>query len=263
VGESVAADFKDVVGADRVQEMLGPISSVSKELRRKRNCLATGLAGPKSCEVLQIEATLTRPRNRYATRKLGDVMQESAQAALNLHKARAERLSINLDFIRNATCTFIFPRALPKDRPSRNYDGCGNGFSTDARACPQECRHDRRDYSARAGAAHRRLKEKLLAAHRFGIDTISCPRTNEKDLPESRKKCANVLTSTWSKRIDEVIALALEEQPPETAVGVEAEARHLGRPNSPPQGYRPPQSSNVAGQDFSFQTSVRKSPHSH
>jgi len=82
------------------------------------------------------------------------------------------------------------------------------------------------------------VKEKLLAAHRFGIDTIILPKDNEKDLPEVPEEVRNVLTINLVETIDEVIALALEEQavPP---VSVEASAP-LWTTEPPPQGLQTP-----------------------
>src|SRR5207247_10531122 len=83
--------------------------------------LATGLAWTEvGGEVLQIEATLTKGRGAVTlTGKLGDVMQESAQAALTCIKARAERLGISLDFIRKRDLHIHIPEgAIPKDGPS-------------------------------------------------------------------------------------------------------------------------------------------------
>jgi ATP-dependent Lon protease len=62
------------------------------------------------------------------------------------------------------------------------------------------------------------VKEKLLAAHRFGIDTIILPKDNEKDLPEVPEEVRNAMTINLVDTIDEVLALALEEQPPAAAV---------------------------------------------
>jgi ATP-dependent Lon protease len=78
------------------------------------------------------------------------------------------------------------------------------------------------------------VKEKLLAAHRFGIDTIILPKDNEKDLPEVPEEVRNVLTINLVETIDEVIALALDEQTPAPPVAVEASAP-LWTTEPPPQ----------------------------
>ena len=82
------------------------------------------------------------------------------------------------------------------------------------------------------------VKEKLLAAHRFGIDTILLPKDNEKDLPEVPEEVRNVMNINLVETIDEVIALALEEQPVEAAVTVEATAPLWT--TEPPQGLQTP-----------------------
>jgi ATP-dependent Lon protease len=82
------------------------------------------------------------------------------------------------------------------------------------------------------------VKEKLLAAHRFGIDTIILPKDNEKDLPEVPEEVRNVLTINLVETIDEVIALALEDVP--AAVAVEADAPPLWTTEPPPQGLQTP-----------------------
>ncbi len=245
VGESVAADFKDVVGADRVQEMLGPIKFRQQGVAAESEIgLATGLAWTEvGGEVLQIEATLTKGRGTVTlTGKLGDVMQESAQAALTCIKARAERLSINLDFIRKRDLHVHIPEgAIPKDGPSA-------GITMAAAMASALMRVPVRKNVAMTGEITLRgrvlpiggVKEKLLAAHRFGIDTIIMPKDNEKDLPEVPEEVRNVLTINLVETIDEVIALALEEQPPETAVGVEAEAPPIWTTEPPSQGLQTP-----------------------
>ena len=103
-------------------EMLGPIKFRQQGVAAESEIgLATGLAWTEvGGEVLQIEATLIKGRGAVTlTGKLGDVMQESAQAALTCIKARAERLGINLDFIRKRDLHIHVPEgAIPKDGPS-------------------------------------------------------------------------------------------------------------------------------------------------
>jgi ATP-dependent Lon protease len=245
VAESVAADFKDVVGADRVQEMLGPIKFRQQGVAAASEIgLATGLAWTEvGGEVLQIEATLTKGRGTVTlTGKLGDVMQESAQAALTCIKSRAERLGINLDFIRKRDLHIHVPEgAIPKDGPSA-------GITMAAAMASALMRVPVHKNVAMTGEITLRgkilpiggVKEKLLAAHRFGIDTIILPKDNEKDLPEVPEEVRSVLTINLVETIDEVIALALEDVPADTAVAVEAEAPPLWTTEPPPQGLQTP-----------------------
>src|SRR6202048_2060170 len=244
VGETVAADFKDEVNATRVQEMLGPIKFRQQGVAAESEIgLATGLAWTEvGGEVLQIEATLTKGRGTVTlTGKLGDVMQESAQAALTCIKSRAERLGINLDFIRKRDLHIHVPEgAIPKDGPSA-------GITMAAAMASALMRVPVRKNVAMTGEITLRgrilpiggVKEKLLAAHRFGIDTIILPKEHEKDLPEVPEEVRNALTVNLVETIDEVIALALEEQPPGPPVAVETTAP-LWTTEPPPQGLQTP-----------------------
>jgi ATP-dependent Lon protease len=243
VAENVAEDFRDVIGADRVQEMLGPIKFRQQGVAAESEVgLATGLAWTEvGGEVLQIEATLTKGRGAVTlTGKLGDVMQESGQAALTCIKARAERLGMSLDFIRKRDLHVHIPEgAIPKDGPSA-------GITIAVAMVSALTRVPVRKNVAMTGEITLRgrvlpiggVKEKLLAAHRFGIDTILLPKDNEKDLPEVPEEVRNVMNINLVETIDEVIALALEEQPVETAVTVEATAPLWT--TEPPQGLQTP-----------------------
>src|SRR3989440_2091977 len=238
VGESVAADFKDLIGAERVQQMLGPIKFRQQGVAAESEIgLATGLAWTEvGGEVLQIEATLVKGRGAVTlTGKLGDVMQESAQAALTCIKSRAERLGMSLDFIRKRDLHIHIPEgAIPKDGPSA-------GITMAAAMASALMRQPIRKNVAMTGEITLRgkvlpiggLKEKLLAAHRFGIDTIIMPKDNEKDLPEVPEEVRSVLDINLVETIDEVIALALEEQTP-APIADEAEAPPLWTTEPPP-----------------------------
>jgi len=244
VAESVTADFKDIVGAERVQEMLGPIKFRQQGIAAESEVgLATGLAWTEvGGEVLQIEATLTKGRGGVQlTGKLGEVMQESGQAALTCIKARAERLGINLDFIRKRDLHVHVPEgAIPKDGPSA-------GITLAVAMASALMRVPVRKNVAMTGEITLRgrvlpiggVKEKLLAAHRFGIDTIILPKDNEKDLPEVPEEVRNAMTINLVETIDEVIALALEDQPV-SAVSEEAETPPLWTTEPPPQGLQTP-----------------------
>ncbi len=177
------------IDAERVREMLGPIKFRQQGVAAHSEIgLATGLAWTEiGGEVLQIEATLVKGRGGVTlTGKLGDVMQESAQAALTCIRARAERLGMSLDFIRKRDLHIHIPEgAIPKDGPSAGI--------TMATAMASALAHvPVKKNVAMTGEITLRgkvlpiggVKEKLLAAHRFGIDTIIVPKDNEKDLVE-------------------------------------------------------------------------------
>src|SRR6266849_4181522 len=222
VSENVAADFKDEIGSERVHEMLGPIKFRQQVVAAESEIgLATGLAWTEvGGDVLQIEATLTKGRGAVTlTGKLGDVMQESAQAALTCIKSRAERLGINLDFIRKRDLHIHVPEgAIPKDGPSA-------GITMAAAMASALMRSPVRKNVAMTGEITLRgkvlpiggVKEKLLAAHRFGIDTIIMPKDNEKDLPEVPQEVRDALCINLVDTIDDVLALALEDACPTEA----------------------------------------------
>jgi ATP-dependent Lon protease len=173
------------------------------------------------------------------TGKLGDVMQESAQAALTCIKARAERLGMSLDFIRKRDLHIHIPEgAIPKDGPSA-------GITLATAMASALTRVPIRKNVAMTGEITLRgrvlpiggVKEKLMAAHRFGITTILVPKDNEKDLIEVPEEVRSVLDINLVETIDEVLALALEDACPTDAGAVdEAKTPPLWSTDQPSQG---------------------------
>ncbi|HKQ53943.1 MAG TPA: endopeptidase La, partial [Pyrinomonadaceae bacterium] len=242
VSESAGEDFKDVVTAERVRDMLGPVKFRQQGVAAESEVgLATGLAWTEvGGEVLQIEATLTKGRGGVTlTGKLGDVMQESAQAALTCIKARAERLNMSLDFIRKRDLHIHIPEgAIPKDGPSA-------GITLATAMASALSRVPVRKNVAMTGEITLRgrvlpiggVKEKLMAAHRFGITTILLPKDNEKDLIEIPEEVRAVMDINLVETIDEVLSLALEDACPTDAGAVdEAKAPPLWSTDQPSQG---------------------------
>jgi ATP-dependent Lon protease len=241
VSENVAEDFKDIIDAERVRSMLGPIKFRQQGVAAESEVgLATGLAWTEvGGEVLQIEATLTKGRGGVMlTGKLGDVMQESAQAALTCIKARAERLGMSIDIIRKRDLHIHIPEgAIPKDGPSA-------GITMATAMASALTRAPIRKNVAMTGEITLRgrvlpiggVKEKLLAAHRFGIDTIIMPKDNEKDLPEVPEEVRNALCINLVETIDEVLALALEDAPPVDTAADEPKTPPLWSTEQPSQG---------------------------
>jgi ATP-dependent Lon protease len=230
---------KVIVDAERVREMLGPIKFRQQGIGAESEVgLATGLAWTEvGGEVLQIEATLVKGRGGVTlTGKLGDVMQESAQAALTCIRARAERLGMSLDFIRKRDLHIHIPEgAIPKDGPSA-------GITMATAMASALTRVAIRKNVAMTGEITLRgkvlpiggVKEKLLAAHRFGIDTIILPKDNEKDLTEVPEEVRDALCINFVETIDEVLSLALEDScPTQAATG---EGPPLWTTEQPSQG---------------------------
>ena len=196
--------------------------------------VATGLAWTEvGGEILPIEATLMPGKGKLTlTGKLGDVMQESAQAALSYVRSRAEQLGLARDFYRKHR--HPRPRARGRDPQGRplggHHDGDGAGLGAHA-AC--RCARD----VAMTGEITLRgkvlpiggVKEKVLAAHRVGVTTVILPRENEKDLAEVPEDVLDALEVHLVEHIDEVLELALvpPEVPP-AQVAVEGSAEALG-----------------------------------
>jgi ATP-dependent Lon protease len=241
VSQSAGETFKDIVTAERVRDMLGPVRFRQQGIAAESEIgLATGLAWTEiGGEVLQIEATLTNGRGGVTlTGKLGDVMQESAQAALTCIKARAERLGMSLDFIRKRDLHIHIPEgAIPKDGPSA-------GITLATAMASALTRVPVRRSVAMTGEITLRgkvlpiggVKEKLMAAHRFGISTILLPKDNEKDLTEVPEEVRDVIDIHLIETIDEVLALALEDACPTDAGAEDAKTPPLWTTEPPTHG---------------------------
>ena len=192
--------------------------------------LVTGLAWTEvGGDLLQIESTLVPGKGALIlTGQLGDVMKESASAALSVVRARAERLGIDLDFLQKQDVHVHVPDgATPKDGPSAGIAMATSLVSTLTRI---PVRNDvamtgeitlRGKVTAIGG-----LKEKLLAALRGGIKTVLIPDENRKDLADIPKNVTQHMKIVPVKWIDEVLDLALERPllPKVTAQDAEANA---------------------------------------
>ncbi len=182
----------------------------------------TGLAWTSvGGELLTLEGASTPGKGRIIkTGKLGEVMQESIQAALTVVRSRSSGLGIPEDYFEKHDLHIHVPEgATPKDGPS-----AGIGMVT-ALVSVMTSIPVRADVAMTGEITLRGkvlaiggLKEKLLAAHRGGITTVIIPKENEKDLrdiPENIKADLTVIPVQW---IDEVLDIALESKP-EEAVG--------------------------------------------
>ena len=229
VADGKGEEFKMTINPEAVRGMLGPIRFRQADIAAESEVgLALGLAWTEvGGEVLQIEATLTNGRGGVQlTGKLGEVMQESAQAALTCIKSRAERLGMNLEFIRKRDLHIHIPEgAIPKDGPSAGVTLATAMASALARVPV------RRDVAMTGEITLRGrvlpvggVKEKLLAAHRVGVSTVLIPKDNEKDLEDVPEEVRAHMTIQLVETIDEVLSLALEDACPTDAGATDAEA---------------------------------------
>lgn len=177
----------------------------------------TGLAWTEvGGELLTIEAAIVPGKGRITrTGKLGDVMQESIEAALTVVRSRGEILGIEADFYKEHDFHIHVPEgATPKDGPSA---GVGMCVALVSALCGIPVRSD----VAMTGEITLRgevlpiggLKEKLLAALRGGIETVLIPRENDRELAEIPKNIKQNLVIRPQRWIDEVLEIALEYRP--------------------------------------------------
>jgi len=176
--------------------------------------LATGLAWTEvGGQILAIEATLMDGKGRLTlTGKLGDVMQESAQAAMSYIRSRSHLLGLQRDFYRRLDIHIHVPEgAIPKDGPSAGITLA----ATLASALTQI--PVRRDVAMTGEITLRGkvlpiggLKEKLLAAQRAGIHNVILPKDNQKDMADIPAHIQQDFTIHFVETMDEVLQIALE-----------------------------------------------------
>jgi len=234
-------DYSAAVTDDGLQDYLGvPRFRSHRQEERNEIGTATGLAWTEvGGEILPIEVTLMPGKGGLKlTGKLGDVMQESAHAALSYVRSRAEELGLDKDFNRRLDVHIHVPEgAIPKDGPSA---GITMATALVSALTKVEVRRD----VAMTGEITLRgrvlpiggVKEKLLAAHRIGVTTIVLPRENEKDLADVPKNVLETLTVVLVGHIDEVLKIALvpptpaqpaeAAEPPEGSIGLQDGMTH-------------------------------------
>ena len=176
--------------------------------------LAVGLAWTEvGGQVLSTEATLMQGKGRLTlTGKLGDVMQESAQAAMSYVRSRSHLFGLPKDFYRHLDIHVHIPEgAIPKDGPSAGITLC-TSIASALTHIPVRC-----DLAMTGEITLRGkvlpiggVKEKLLAAHRMGLRTVILPRDNEKDLAEVPPEIQAQMSVKFVDTMDEVLGLALE-----------------------------------------------------
>ena len=169
-------------------------------------------------DLLQTEVSIVAGKGKMVlTGKLGDVMQESAQAAMSYVRSRAPSLGLDRDFYSRADIHVHLPEgAIPKDGPSAGITMC-TGLVSALLRVPV------RKNVAMTGEITLRgrvlpiggLKEKILAAHRAGITTVIMPKENAKDLRDIPKKVLKAVRVCLAEHMDEVLRVALVLPNPE------------------------------------------------
>ena len=207
-----------VIKADNVPEYLGPQKFMSEVAERTAEPgVATGLAWtPVGGDILFIEATRMPGKGSLVlTGQLGDVMKESAQAALSFVRAKAKWLGIEENFLDKTDIHVHIPAgAIPKDGPSA---GVTMFTALASMLTGKPIRND----VAMTGEITLRgnvlpvggIKEKILAAHRAGIKRIIMPDRNQKDMVDVPQQARDEMEFFFVKKIDELLPLALTEMP--------------------------------------------------
>ncbi len=210
--------FNFVADAAAVKQLLGPTKfRPLRVTERSEVGLVNGLAVTEvGGDVLQVEATLVEGVGKLTlTGKLGDVMQESAQAAITYIRSRAVGLGISAEFHKNHDLHIHVPEgAIPKDGPSA-------GITIATAMASALTRIPVHKEVAMTGEITLRgkvlpiggVKEKLLAAHRAGLTTVIIPKENEKDLSEVPADVLEELQVSPVETMDEVLQIALESLP--------------------------------------------------
>ncbi|MFN3322307.1 MAG: endopeptidase La [Bryobacteraceae bacterium] len=206
---------KSVIKDANLPEFLGPPKFRDLQAEKKNEVgVAVGLAWTEvGGQILTTEASIMEGRGKLTTTgKLGDVMQESAQAAMSYVRSRAHLLGLPRDFYRHLDIHIHVPEgAIPKDGPSAGITIATTIFSALSNI---PVRSD----VAMTGEITLRgrvlpiggLKEKLLAAHRHGIREAILPKDNEKDLPDIPENIRKDLKLHPVQSMDEVLKIALE-----------------------------------------------------
>jgi ATP-dependent Lon protease len=214
--------FKEEITPDKVTQHLG-VPRFRPTVGEEKNevGVATGLAWTEvGGEILVTEATLMPGKGHLTiTGKLGDVMQESAQAAMSFVRSKAEELGIPKEFNRKSDVHIHVPEgAIPKDGPSAGIT-MATALVSALTAVPT-----RKDVAMTGEITLRGkvlpiggVKEKVLAAHRAGLKSIILPRENEKDLADIPKNVLDVLSIYLVETMDEVLKIAMAEPLPKLA----------------------------------------------
>lgn len=201
-----------------LENLLGPIRfRLQKSQEKSEVGVATGMAWTDmGGEILLTEVTRMPGTGKLTlTGKIGEVMQESAHAALSYVRSRAETFHINPEFYKNEDIHVHIPEgAIPKDGPSAGIT-MATAIVSSLTGIPV-----RRDVALTGEITLRGqvlpiggVKEKILAAHRAGIKLVALPTDNRKDIQEIPEEVRDELEVHFVETMDEVLGLALERLP--------------------------------------------------
>jgi ATP-dependent Lon protease len=209
------ASDKKVIGVDQLEEILGPVRFENEvAMRSSVPGVATGLAWtPVGGDILFIEATRTAGSGKLLlTGQLGEVMRESAQAALSLVKSEAVTLKIDPALFEKSDIHVHVPAgATPKDGPSA---GVAMFMALASLMTGRTIRND----TAMTGEISLRglvlpvggIKEKVVAAAGAGIKRVMLPARNKRDHDDIPEDVRKTLEFVWLEKVDDAVAAALQ-----------------------------------------------------
>jgi ATP-dependent Lon protease len=229
-----------IVTPRNIHKFLG-IPKYQPELEQEKDevGVATGLAWTETGgDVIYVEATLMKGKsNIILTGHLGDVMKESAQAALSYIRSQEKKLRIKPDlFARHDVHIHVPAGAIPKDGPSAGIT-MATALTSVFTDCPV-----RRDVAMTGEVTLRGrvlpiggLKEKILAAKRAGVKLVILPKKNEKDLEEVPKQVRKDLQFVFVETMDEVLTAALKHSDKQSHKTLEKKPSVKSKPKRSPQ----------------------------
>ena len=218
------SNHRELLTGENLSNLLGVEKFRDSQVQEKSEIgLVTGLAWTEvGGTILQTEVQILDGKGKLTTTgQLGDVMQESAQAALSYIRSRSQYLGLSKEFYRHVDIHVHVPEgAIPKDGPS-----AGITLATGLASALTRIKV-RRDIAMTGEITLRGkvlaiggLKEKLLAAHRAGIFEVIVPADNRKDLADFPELLKTEMKLHFVEQMDEVLQIALEEKLPELEEG--------------------------------------------
>jgi ATP-dependent Lon protease len=237
------------VSSTSLERFLGPPQFYNLEAERQDEVgVATAIAWTENGgEIMPVEVLLMEGKgNLQITGQIGNVMQESAQAALSFLKSRSSKFELKPDIYDNIDIHIHIPEgAIPKDGPSAGITICTALVSAfTGRKVSKEVGMTGEITLRGRVLPVGGVREKVLAAHRVGLTTVILPKHNLKDLVDVPKRARNELRIVPVEHMDQVLEIALVPAPIKPLrprhVSPNADSKKVGTGQSPEIGVQPP-----------------------